>query len=79
MPLAHEQPPTRHEEVGDDTGPPVDVGQPAQGADAGEHERDDHQEYAVVHILRFDGAKIAEMWDIGQEIPKDSPNALGMF
>ena len=21
----------------------------------------------------------AEMWDVGQEIPKDSPNALGMF
>lgn len=38
-----------------------------------------HKEYAVVHILRFDGSKIVEMWDIGQEIPKDSPNALGMF
>lgn len=37
------------------------------------------QGYAVVHILRFHGSKIAEMWDIGQEIPKDSPNALGMF
>ncbi len=37
------------------------------------------QEYAVVHILRFDGGKIVEMWDVGQEIPKDSPNALGMF
>lgn len=37
------------------------------------------QGYAVVHILRFEGSKIVEMWDIGQEIPKDSPNALGMF
>ncbi|WP_449465468.1 nuclear transport factor 2 family protein [Stenotrophomonas humi] len=37
------------------------------------------QEYAVVHILRFDGSKIVEMWDVGQEIPKDSPNTLGMF
>lgn len=37
------------------------------------------QEYAVVHIFRVQGSKIAEMWDIGQEIPKDSPNALGMF
>ena len=37
------------------------------------------QEYAVVHILRFEDARIVEMWDIGQEIPKDSPNALGMF
>jgi predicted SnoaL-like aldol condensation-catalyzing enzyme len=36
-------------------------------------------EYAVVHILRFDGAKIVEMWDIVQEVPKDSPNTLGMF
>jgi len=36
-------------------------------------------EIAVVHILRFEGGKIVEMWDVGQEIPKDSPNALGMF
>ena len=47
---------------------------------------EDHQrlhragvEIAVVHILRFEGGKIVEMWDIGQEIPADSPNALGMF
>lgn len=38
-----------------------------------------NREYAVVHILRFEDSKIVEMWDIGQEIPKDSPNALGMF
>ena len=37
------------------------------------------QEYAVVHIARFDGDKIVELWDLGQEVPKDSPNALGMF
>jgi len=37
------------------------------------------KEYAVVHILRFEGDKIVEMWDVGQEIPKESPNALGMF
>lgn len=36
-------------------------------------------EYAVVHIARFEGDKIVELWDLGQEIPKDSPNALGMF
>jgi len=36
-------------------------------------------EYAVVHILRFEDGKIAEMWDVGQEIPRDSPNRLGMF
>ena len=34
---------------------------------------------AVVHILRFENGKIVEMWDIGQQVPKDSPNKLGMF
>lgn len=37
------------------------------------------QEYAVVHILRFEGAKIIEMWDVAQEIPPESPNEDGMF
>ncbi|MDO5653880.1 MAG: nuclear transport factor 2 family protein [Brachymonas sp.] len=37
------------------------------------------KEYAVMHILRFDNGKIVEMWDMGQEIPPDSPNILGMF
>jgi predicted SnoaL-like aldol condensation-catalyzing enzyme len=36
-------------------------------------------QYAVVHILKFDGDKIAEMWDIVQEVPAESPNAIGMF
>jgi predicted SnoaL-like aldol condensation-catalyzing enzyme len=36
-------------------------------------------EYAVVHIARVADGKIVELWDLGQEIPKDSPNALGMF
>ena len=36
-------------------------------------------EYAVVHILRFEQGRIAEMWDVAQEIPRDSPNQLGMF
>lgn len=36
-------------------------------------------EMAVVHILRFEDGRIVEMWDVGQEIPKDSRNALGMF
>lgn len=35
--------------------------------------------YAVVHILRFSSGRIVEMWDIGQEVPKESPNGLGMF
>ncbi len=33
----------------------------------------------VVHILRFDGEKIVEMWDCGQSIPADSPNKDGPF
>jgi predicted SnoaL-like aldol condensation-catalyzing enzyme len=36
-------------------------------------------EYAVVHIARIEGGRIVELWDVGQEIPKDSPNANGMF
>lgn len=43
------------------------------------HRIQNNQEYAVVHILRFENDKIVEMWDIGQEIPKGSPNTLGMF
>ena len=34
---------------------------------------------AVVHLFRFEGAKIAELWDLGQPIPKDSVNENGMF
>ena len=36
-------------------------------------------EYAVVHIARIVDGKIVELWDLGQEIPKDSSNANGMF
>jgi predicted SnoaL-like aldol condensation-catalyzing enzyme len=34
---------------------------------------------AVVHIFRFEGDKIVELWDVGQPIPEDSPNQNGMF
>lgn len=34
---------------------------------------------AVVHIARFEGERIAEMWDVGQVIPKESPNQNGAF
>jgi predicted SnoaL-like aldol condensation-catalyzing enzyme len=34
---------------------------------------------SVVHIYRFDGDRIAEEWDLGQPVPADSPNKLGMF
>ena len=34
---------------------------------------------AVVHIFRFEGDKIAEMWDFGQAIPEEEINENGMF
>lgn len=34
---------------------------------------------ALVHIFRFDGDRIVELWDLGQPVPKDSPNENGMF
>jgi predicted SnoaL-like aldol condensation-catalyzing enzyme len=34
---------------------------------------------AVVHIFRFEGDRIAELWDVGQDVPEDSPNQYGMF
>ena len=34
---------------------------------------------AVVHIFRFEGDKITELWDVGMEVPKDSPNKNGAF
>lgn len=36
-------------------------------------------EIAVVHILRFEDDKIAELWDIAIEVPNDSPNENGAF
>ena len=35
--------------------------------------------FAVVHIFRFEGDRIAEFWDVGQQEPEDMPNANGMF
>lgn len=34
---------------------------------------------ALVHIFRFEGDRIAELWDLGQEVPEESPNENGMF
>ncbi len=35
---------------------------------------------SVVHLFRFDqDDKIVELWDVGQPIPPDSPNADGAF
>ncbi len=34
---------------------------------------------ATVHLFRFSGDKIVEMWDVGQPVPADSPNQDGAF
>ena len=34
---------------------------------------------AAVHLFRFHGDKIVEMWDVGQPVPTDSPNKDGAF
>ena len=34
---------------------------------------------AVVHIFRFSGDRIVELWDVGQPVPADTANADGMF
>jgi predicted SnoaL-like aldol condensation-catalyzing enzyme len=34
---------------------------------------------AVVHLFRFHNNKIAEMWDCGQQLNKNSPNTDGAF
>ncbi len=39
----------------------------------------DRPAIAVVHIFRFEGNQIAELWDVGMEVPKDSPNENGAF
>jgi predicted SnoaL-like aldol condensation-catalyzing enzyme len=34
---------------------------------------------AVVHIFKFQGNRIVELWDLGQPVPENSPNENGMF
>jgi predicted SnoaL-like aldol condensation-catalyzing enzyme len=34
---------------------------------------------AVVHIFRFHNDLIVEFWDVGQQIPDNSPNENGVF
>ena len=34
---------------------------------------------AVVHVFRFQGDRVVELWDIGQPVPENSPNENGMF
>jgi len=33
----------------------------------------------LVHIFRFQGDRIAELWDLAQPVPEESPNENGMF
>ena len=40
---------------------------------------DGRTEYAVVHVARIEAGRIVELWDLAQEVPRDSPNANGMF
>ena len=41
--------------------------------------RPDEPGLAVVHLFRFHGDKIVEMWDCGQPLPPESPNKDGAF
>ena len=34
---------------------------------------------AVVHIFKFKNDRVIELWDVGQQIPKDCPNEQGAF
>ena len=36
-------------------------------------------EFALMHILRFEGDLIIEEWEAAQEVPAESPNENGMF
>ncbi|MFC5548463.1 nuclear transport factor 2 family protein [Massilia aerilata] len=55
----------------------------ADGAMVAVHSRarmtPDGLDVAIVHILRFEEGRIAEMWDIGQAQPDPMPNERGMF
>jgi predicted SnoaL-like aldol condensation-catalyzing enzyme len=34
---------------------------------------------ALIHIFRFQDNQIIEEWEVGQEVPKESPNEHGVF
>jgi predicted SnoaL-like aldol condensation-catalyzing enzyme len=38
-----------------------------------------HDGFALVHLFRFEGDTIAELWDVAQAVPGQSPNRNGMF
>ncbi len=39
----------------------------------------DGQDMALVHIFRFSGDRIVELWDVGQPVPAEMQNEHGMF
>ena len=55
----------------------------AEGSLVAVHSKVKHEpagrDIAVVHIFRFKGTRILELWDIGMEAPQDSPNPHGLF
>lgn len=40
---------------------------------------DPEQVISVIHIFRFEDAKIIEAWESAQQVPEDSPNENGVF
>lgn len=43
------------------------------------HHKSGDRGAAVIHIFRFENGRIVELWDVGQEVPENSPNQYGMF
>lgn len=39
----------------------------------------DQPDIVVVHIFKFEGSKVVELWDLGQMLDKNSPNENGAF
>lgn len=42
-------------------------------------QKPDDRGAAVVHIFRFNGDRIVELWDLGQPVPPEAVNSSGMF
>jgi predicted SnoaL-like aldol condensation-catalyzing enzyme len=42
-------------------------------------QKPDDRGAAVVHVFRFEGERIVELWDVGQDVPQESVNEHGMF
>lgn len=40
---------------------------------------EDDKGMGTIHMFYFQDGKIVEMWNIVQQVPKDSPNENGMF